>query len=169
MNGTSITTLTPSEGQNSYTTGTQSLLEYFAEYTVIAISCAGSTLSSPAVFAPLTFAPPSAANITISSTPVPPTSCTTGNITLTWTAVTSEFSVTSYEVLMNGTRIATLTPIEGQNSYTTGTQNLLEYYAEYTVTAISCAGSTLSSPAEFTPLTFAPPSAATITISSTFV
>ncbi|WP_411023762.1 hypothetical protein, partial [Salmonella sp. s51228] len=94
------------------TIGTQNLLEYYAEYTVSAISCAGITLSSPAVFTSLTSVPPSAASITISSTPVPPTSCTTGNITLTWAAVTSNKLVTSYEVLVNETRIATLTPIE---------------------------------------------------------
>ncbi|WP_411023748.1 hypothetical protein, partial [Salmonella sp. s51228] len=94
-----------------------------ATYTVVATSCAGSNTSSPVMYISPILTQPSAASISISTTYVSSTSCT-GTITLTWTAVTSDREVTSYEVLLNGTNINTTTPTAGNNTYTTNMMSL---------------------------------------------
>ncbi|WP_411022990.1 hypothetical protein, partial [Salmonella sp. s51228] len=68
LNGTNISTTTPTGGQNNYTTGVLNLLEHYATYTVVATSCAGSNTSSDVVFNSPTPAIPAAPLLTATPT-----------------------------------------------------------------------------------------------------
>ena len=147
LNGTNISTTTPTAGQNNYTTGELNLLEHYTTYTVVATSCAGYSISDELVFTPTS--PPSVATISLSTAYASSTSCT-GTITLTWPAVSSDSEVTSYEVLLNGVNISTITPTAGANTYTTNMISLAGFIGNYTVESTNCAGSSVSDETLFT-------------------